>query len=73
MPAQEHPPGHRAEHQRDQARQHHTALGEVLDAVDERQHGHQRQGDARQVQPPGIGVAVLGQQDRPGDQQQAQR
>ena len=47
-----------------------TVLGELLEAVDHRQHRHERQDRAEQVQSSGPRIAVLGQQERPQHQQQ---
>ena len=40
-------------------------LGDLLEAVDHRQHGDQRQGRAEQVQPARLGIPELGQQPGP--------
>ncbi len=37
-----------------------AVLGDLLEAVDHRQHGDQRCGGADQIEPAGLGIAVLG-------------
>ena len=47
-----------------------AVLGELLDAVNDRQHGDQRQGRAEQVQPTRTGIAVFRQEPWPQREEQ---
>ncbi len=59
--------------ERQQRQQVQAVPGDLLEPVDDRQQGGQRNRDARRIEPAGRRVAVLGQQQRTQDEQQHHR